>query len=95
MKKTVGIRFKPAGKIYDFECGAYVLTPGDHVIVQTDQGLGFGTVALPPQTYDEKKSTRKLKKVYCNVHLTLSKQLRHYCSHRQARRQEGFSLLSL
>ena len=47
MKKTVGIRFKPAGKIYDFESGAYVLKPGDHVIVQTDQGLGFGTVALP------------------------------------------------
>ena len=49
MNKTVGIRFKPAGKIYDFDCGAYVLNPGDHVIVQTDQGLGFGTVALIPE----------------------------------------------
>lgn len=64
MKKTVGIRFKPAGKIYDFECGAYVLTPGDHVIVQTDQGLGFGTVALPPEPLDEKKATRQLKKIF-------------------------------
>jgi cell fate regulator YaaT (PSP1 superfamily) len=64
MKKTVGIRFKPAGKIYDFECGAYVLKPGDHVIVQTDQGLGFGMVAIPPQVFDEAKSTRKLKKIF-------------------------------
>ena len=64
MKKTVGIRFKPAGKIYDFECGAYVLAPGDHVIVQTDQGLGFGTVALPPEAYNEKKNPRKLKKIF-------------------------------
>ncbi len=49
MKKIVGIRFKPAGKIYDFDCGAYVLELNDHVIVETEQGLGFGTVAVPPE----------------------------------------------
>ncbi len=64
MKKTVGIRFKPAGKIYDFECGAYVLRPGDHVVVQTDQGLGFGTVVLPPESLDNNKSKRQLKKIF-------------------------------
>jgi cell fate regulator YaaT (PSP1 superfamily) len=49
MGKTVGIRFKPGGKIYDFDCGAFVLQLGDTVIVETEQGLGFGTVAqLPP-----------------------------------------------
>jgi cell fate regulator YaaT (PSP1 superfamily) len=64
MNKAVGIRFKPAGKIYDFDCGAYVLNPGDHVIVQTDQGLGFGTVALVPEPYDETKQKRPLKKIF-------------------------------
>ncbi|MBW2367262.1 MAG: stage 0 sporulation family protein [Deltaproteobacteria bacterium] len=64
MKKAVGIRFKPAGKIYDFECGAYVLNPGDNVIVQTDQGLGFGSVAVAPRQFDEKALKRPLKKVY-------------------------------
>jgi cell fate regulator YaaT (PSP1 superfamily) len=64
MNKSVGIRFKPAGKIYDFDCGAYVLKPGDHVIVQTDQGLGFGIVALPSEPYDETELKRPLKKIF-------------------------------
>jgi cell fate regulator YaaT (PSP1 superfamily) len=64
MNKAVGIRFKPAGKIYDFDCGAYVLNTGDHVIVETDQGLGFGVVAVAPAAYDETKLKRPLKKIY-------------------------------
>lgn len=64
MNKAVGIRFKPAGKIYDFDCGAYVLNSGDHVIVETDQGLGFGIVAVAPEPYDETKLKRPLKKIY-------------------------------
>jgi cell fate regulator YaaT (PSP1 superfamily) len=64
MNKAVGIRFKPAGKIYDFDCGAYVLNTGDHVIVETDQGLGFGIVAVAPTAYDETKLKRPLKKIY-------------------------------
>ena len=53
MKKIVGIRFKPAGKIYDFDSGAFVLNRGDHVIVETEQGLTFGTVAVVPVPCDE------------------------------------------
>jgi len=53
MKKVVGIRFKPAGKIYDFDSGAFVLNRGDRVIVETEQGLTFGTVAVPPVQCDE------------------------------------------
>ncbi len=45
MNKVVGIRFKPAGKIYEFDCGAFVLALGDKVIVETEKGLGFGIVA--------------------------------------------------
>jgi cell fate regulator YaaT (PSP1 superfamily) len=56
MKKVVGIRFKPAGKVYDFDCGAFVLHRGDAVIVQTEQGLGFGTVAVPPALLEDKKT---------------------------------------
>ena len=53
MKKIVGIRFKPAGKVYDFDSGAFVLNRGDRVIVETEQGLTFGTVAVPPVQCDE------------------------------------------
>jgi len=64
MSKIVGIRFKAAGKVYDFDCGAFVLNQGDHVIVETDQGLGFGTVVEPPTARDELSSKKPLKKVY-------------------------------
>ena len=64
MRKKVGIRFKSAGKIYDFECGAFVLQLGDNVIVETEQGLGFGTVVVPPKPIENGKDNKTLKKVY-------------------------------
>lgn len=64
MKKIIGIRFKPAGKIYDFDCGAFVLKTGDHVIVETQYGLGLGVVVNPPKAYEEKTGDKPLKKVY-------------------------------
>lgn len=64
MEKIVGIRFKPAGKIYDFKCGAFVLKTGDHVIVETESGLGFGMVATTPAQIEKKERSQPLKKVY-------------------------------
>ncbi|MCF8111987.1 MAG: stage 0 sporulation protein [Desulfobacteraceae bacterium] len=62
--KIVGIRFKPAGKIYDFNCGAYVLRIGDEVIVETEHGLGFGEVATEPECVEPESVRKPLKKVY-------------------------------
>lgn len=62
--RIVGIRFKPAGKIYDFNCGAYVLKLGDEVIVETEHGLGFGTVAMTPEEKDAEELRQPLKKIY-------------------------------
>ncbi len=64
MKKIVGIRFKTAGKIYDFDCGAFVLSVGDNVIVETEQGLGFGMVVSPPKSVEDEAINHQLKKVY-------------------------------
>ncbi|MFZ0241801.1 MAG: regulatory iron-sulfur-containing complex subunit RicT [Desulfobacterales bacterium] len=64
MSKKVGIRFKPAGKVYDFDCGVFVLKCGDHVIVETEQGLSFATVAVAPQPVDENTPGKHLKKVH-------------------------------
>ncbi|MBW2492668.1 MAG: stage 0 sporulation family protein [Deltaproteobacteria bacterium] len=67
MKKVVGIRFKPAGKVYDFDSGAFVLHRGDHVIVETEQGLGLGMVVVPPVPYDQSSANqlgKPLKKVF-------------------------------
>ncbi|NOX34257.1 MAG: stage 0 sporulation family protein [Deltaproteobacteria bacterium] len=48
MIKVAGVKFKTAGKIYDFLSSAFVLKEGDRVIVETEQGLGFGAIAIPP-----------------------------------------------
>ena len=64
MNKKVGIKFKPSGKVYDFDCGAFVLERGDQVIVETEQGLGLGTVAVDPVTYENEAGDKPLKKVY-------------------------------
>jgi cell fate regulator YaaT (PSP1 superfamily) len=64
MGKVVGVRFKPGGKIYDFDSGAFVLDLGDQVIVETEKGLGFGSVALPPKIDDRSKKEKQLKKVF-------------------------------
>ena len=64
MKKIVGVRFKPAGKVYDFDCGAFVLNLGDHVIVETEKGLGFGMVAVLPQVLETNQDSKQYKKVF-------------------------------
>ena len=65
MIKKVGIRFKNGGKIYDFSCGAFVLNVGEKVIVETEKGLGFGTVETPPEVVQEtERSGKPLKKVF-------------------------------
>jgi cell fate regulator YaaT (PSP1 superfamily) len=64
MEKIVGIRFKPGGKIYDFDCGAFVFQIGDCVIVETEKGLGFGSVTIAPRPVDEAPADKPLKKVF-------------------------------
>jgi cell fate regulator YaaT (PSP1 superfamily) len=64
MKKVVGIRFKSAGKIYNFDSGAFVLKLGDKVIVETEKGLGYGVVAVLPTPYVKLPNDKPLKKVF-------------------------------
>ena len=67
MKKFVGIRFKPAGKVYDFDCGAFVLNKGDDVIVETERGLGFGSVVVLPVPVKESPAPKKPLKKVCRL----------------------------
>jgi cell fate regulator YaaT (PSP1 superfamily) len=64
MTKVVGIRFKPAGKIYDFDAGHFVLHLGDRIIVETQQGLGMGVVAVPPFNREDDANPMPLAKVF-------------------------------
>jgi cell fate regulator YaaT (PSP1 superfamily) len=79
MKKVVGIRFKSAGKIYNFDSGAFVLKQGDNVIVETEKGLGYGMVAVLPTPYAKIPNDKPLKKVFRiateNDHLQVEKNM--------------------
>ncbi|HSB51403.1 MAG TPA: regulatory iron-sulfur-containing complex subunit RicT [Dissulfurispiraceae bacterium] len=44
MPDVVGIRFRPCSKIYDFEVDGIEVKPGDSVVVESEFGLGIGTV---------------------------------------------------
>ena len=89
MPKIVGIRFSPQGKVYDFDVGHFVLSPGSRVIVETQQGLALGTVVTPPRPAGDRQSKSPLKKVYrlandedVNQHrknLELAKAAQAYC----------------
>lgn len=89
MSKIVGIRFKPSGKIYDFDCGIFVLAPGDPVIVETEKGLSFGTVATVSVPESDRAPERPLKKVFrkatvedfdqLEANLALEKRAHEFC----------------
>ncbi len=64
--KITGVGFKKAGKIYDFNSHDLVVHPGDQVIVETDQGQGFGFVAKPTVDLDTEKQHQKILRIATN-----------------------------
>jgi cell fate regulator YaaT (PSP1 superfamily) len=64
MSKFVGIQFRDSGKVYDFDCGHFVLKKGDRVMVVTEEGPAVGCVCTEPQSGAKDNSDRKLKKVF-------------------------------
>ncbi len=44
---AVGVRFRPSGRIYDFDPGPLLLARDDRVLVETERGPALGTVVVP------------------------------------------------
>jgi cell fate regulator YaaT (PSP1 superfamily) len=63
MVKTVGVRFKKAGKIYYFDPDELVINLEDNVIVETIRGIEFGEVVLGIREVAEEQIVAPLKKV--------------------------------
>lgn len=63
MIKVVGVRFKPAGKIYFFDPEKKWIKKGDNVIVETIRGIEFGEVVTGPKLIEEEEIITPLKKV--------------------------------
>lgn len=63
MTKIVGVRFRPAGKVYYFDPAQFPLESGSHVIVETARGVEFGTVIIPPKEVEDTQVVQPLKPV--------------------------------
>lgn len=63
MVNVVGVRFKPAGKIYYFDPGDLEIPQCVDVIVETVRGLEFGKVVIGNRQVDENEVVLPLKKV--------------------------------
>ena len=63
MINVIGVRFRPAGKVYFFDPAGRDIKTGDHVIVETARGIEFGHVVLGSRAVDESKVIQPLKPV--------------------------------
>ncbi|MGN0171016.1 MAG: stage 0 sporulation family protein [Lachnospiraceae bacterium] len=63
MIKVVGVRFRPAGKIYYFDPGELKIHLNDHVIVETARGVEFGQVVIADKEIEEDAVVSPLKPV--------------------------------
>ena len=63
MTRIIGVRFRPAGKIYYFAPGKFHIKKGRQVIVETARGIEFGHVVMGPKEVEEDQITQPLKSV--------------------------------
>ncbi len=63
MAVVVGVKFKPAGKLYYFDHSDLELQVGDPVIVETARGIERGVVAINKREVNEDQLVLPLKKV--------------------------------
>lgn len=65
MPEIIGVRFKPCGKIYDFEADGVDVKEGDLVVVDSELGLNIGSVIIARHTVEDYE--RELKKIIRKV----------------------------
>ena len=63
MTRVIGVRFRPAGKIYYFAPGKFHIRQGDKVILETARGIEFGTVVTGPKEVKDEEVMQPLKSV--------------------------------
>ncbi|MFZ7102174.1 MAG: PSP1 domain-containing protein [Peptococcaceae bacterium] len=63
MPIVIGVRFKPAGKIYYFDPDDQEIKADEKVIVETARGIEFGQVVVGPKNISEEEVVQPLKKV--------------------------------
>jgi len=89
MSHILGIKFHDHGPIYYFDSGPFVVALGDAVMVQTEQGLGMGQVALIREDPPEDAALEDIKPIFRlpgpedfeirQENDTLAREARSYC----------------
>lgn len=64
MSHILGIKFRDHGQLYYFDSGPFVVAVGDDVLVQTEQGLGLGKVALVRDDPPEESEGQEIKPIF-------------------------------
>lgn len=63
MIKVIGVRFRQAGKIYNFDSAGLDIKKGEHVIVETARGVEYGYVVEGVKEVGEDEIVTPLKPV--------------------------------
>ena len=63
MNRVIGVRFRYAGKIYDFSAGDMDIRKGMHVIVETSRGVEYGEVVTDLREVPDQKLVTPLKDI--------------------------------
>lgn len=63
MLNVIGVRFRPAGKVYDFLPGELAVKKGMHVVVETARGMEYGEVIRGPHEVEELKVIQPVRPV--------------------------------
>lgn len=64
MNKRVRVRLEEYGKVQEFDSGNFVLSKGQKVLVETEQGLALGIVCNSPRSLEEDLPVKPASKVY-------------------------------
>jgi len=63
MPKTVGVSFRPGGKVYLYDPEGLGLVPGDEIVVPAARGVGYGRVVTPIREVPAEELDEPVKKV--------------------------------
>ncbi|PLX82585.1 MAG: hypothetical protein C0617_13775 [Desulfuromonas sp.] len=63
MMRIVTIKFRDAGRRYDFNAQDLELANGDQIVVETDRGRALGTVVSPPREVPDSEIGKEMKNV--------------------------------
>jgi cell fate regulator YaaT (PSP1 superfamily) len=99
MIRLVPIKFRAAGRHYDFNALDFELRAGDRVVVETDRGRALGTVVEPPREIPRNAAPDDVKSIVrpatdedialANVNAAREKEALRFCQQRiQERRME-------